>query len=133
MVAGVRVSERIGRVARKKVDEWLTPMQRLAKETREEQLANRQAEIKAHQDLLELEMFLADMKYAEKRRAAWPKAWGGVEEAFPTIPPKTQITMKLDADLVAWFRKQGRGYQARMNAVLRAYMLTRKTGFEGSA
>jgi len=28
----------------------------------------------------------------------------------------------LDADMVAWFRGLGRGYQPRMNAVLRAYM-----------
>ena len=33
----------------------------------------------------------------------------------------TQITAKFDRDMIAWFRKQGRGYQARMNAVLRSY------------
>jgi uncharacterized protein (DUF4415 family) len=34
---------------------------------------------------------------------------------------KERITMRLDADMLAWFRQQGRGYQTRMNAVLRAY------------
>lgn len=34
---------------------------------------------------------------------------------------KQQITVRLDADLVEWFKAQGRGYQTRMNAVLRAY------------
>jgi uncharacterized protein (DUF4415 family) len=29
--------------------------------------------------------------------------------------------MRLDADVVAWFRRQGRGYQTRINAVLRSY------------
>ena len=35
--------------------------------------------------------------------------------------PKQRITMRLDADLLDWFKAQGRGYQTRMNAVLRAY------------
>lgn len=35
--------------------------------------------------------------------------------------PKKQMTVRLDADMVDWFKAQGRGYQTRMNAVLRAY------------
>ncbi len=58
---------------------------------------------------------------------AWPKYWSKIEDVFPTSPPKTSLTLRLDADMAAWFRGQGRGYQARMNAVLRAYMLARKT------
>ncbi len=34
---------------------------------------------------------------------------------------KERITMRLDADMLEWFRQQGRGYQTRINAVLRAY------------
>ncbi len=34
---------------------------------------------------------------------------------------KETITMRLDADLLDWFRKE-RGYQTRINAILRAYM-----------
>ena len=34
------------------------------------------------------------------------------------------MTMRLDADLLAWFRQQ-RGYQTRINAILRAYMKAR--------
>jgi uncharacterized protein (DUF4415 family) len=33
---------------------------------------------------------------------------------------------KFDEDVVAWFKSQGRGYQTRMNAVLRHYMQTQK-------
>ena len=33
---------------------------------------------------------------------------------------KTQITAKFGADMAAWFKRQGRGYQARMNAVHRS-------------
>jgi uncharacterized protein (DUF4415 family) len=34
---------------------------------------------------------------------------------------KERITVRLDADVLDWFRQQGRGYQTRINAVLRAY------------
>lgn len=34
---------------------------------------------------------------------------------------KETVTMRLDADLLAWFRRE-RGYQTRINAILRAYM-----------
>jgi uncharacterized protein (DUF4415 family) len=45
---------------------------------------------------------------------------------MPSEKPKAQLTVRFDADIVDWFRKQGRGYQTRMNAVLRAYMETRR-------
>jgi uncharacterized protein (DUF4415 family) len=35
--------------------------------------------------------------------------------------PKRTVTMRLDADLLEWFRRN-RGYQSRINAILRAYM-----------
>jgi uncharacterized protein (DUF4415 family) len=50
--------------------------------------------------------------------------------AFIGLPPlKTPVNAKFDVDVVAWFKSQGRGYQTRMNAVLRKYMEAhRKTG-----
>jgi uncharacterized protein (DUF4415 family) len=38
---------------------------------------------------------------------------------------KQQITLRLDRDVVEWFKSQGPGYQTRMNAVLRSYMLAK--------
>jgi uncharacterized protein (DUF4415 family) len=38
-------------------------------------------------------------------------------------PVKQQLTVRLDADVVAWLRDQGRGYQTRLNRVLREAML----------
>ena len=38
-------------------------------------------------------------------------------------PVKQQLTVRLDADVVAWFRQQGKGYQTRLNDVLREAML----------
>ena len=35
---------------------------------------------------------------------------------------KRQLTLRLDSDVVEWFRAQGVGYQTKMNALLRAYM-----------
>ena len=38
------------------------------------------------------------------------------------VPPgKKQVTVRLDRDVLAWLKAQGRGYQTRINAVLRAY------------
>ena len=38
-------------------------------------------------------------------------------------PIKQQVTARLDADVLAWLKSQGKGYQARMNAILRREML----------
>ncbi|MGA7885834.1 MAG: BrnA antitoxin family protein [Acidobacteriaceae bacterium] len=38
-------------------------------------------------------------------------------------PIKKQLTVRLDADVIAWLRRQGKGYQTRMNALLRDAML----------
>jgi uncharacterized protein (DUF4415 family) len=38
-------------------------------------------------------------------------------------PVKKQLTLRLDADIIAWLRRQGRGYQTRANALLREAML----------
>jgi uncharacterized protein (DUF4415 family) len=38
-------------------------------------------------------------------------------------PVKQQLTVRLDADVVAWLRRQGKGYQTRLNRVLREAML----------
>jgi uncharacterized protein (DUF4415 family) len=39
-----------------------------------------------------------------------------------TPSAKTQITVRLDNDVLEWFRGEGKGYQTRMNAVLKAYV-----------
>lgn len=38
-------------------------------------------------------------------------------------PIKKQVTARLDADVLDWLKKQGKGYQSRMNAILRREML----------
>ena len=58
----------------------------------------------------------------KRTRSLVPPGWHSVESRAPVKPKKTKLTVTLDADMVAWFRALGRGYQPRMNAVLRAYM-----------
>jgi len=44
------------------------------------------------------------------------------EEAEWRPPNKQPVTIRLDADVLEWFRKQGPGYQTRINRLLRRYM-----------
>ena len=44
-------------------------------------------------------------------------------------PLKQPVTLRLDADVLAWFKKQGRGYQTRINRALRKLMME---GWKGS-
>lgn len=47
------------------------------------------------------------------------------ENAIPVsiiLDPKRQITIRLDQDVLDWFKAQGSGYQTRINAVLRSYV-----------
>ncbi len=39
---------------------------------------------------------------------------------------KQHISLRLDADVIAWFKKQGSGYQSYMNAVLKAFVENKK-------
>ena len=50
-----------------------------------------------------------------------PRNW--IESADAVMPtPKRLISLRLDDDVVEWFRRQGPGYQTRINAALRAFM-----------
>lgn len=52
-------------------------------------------------------------------RATDEKFWKNAKVVWPA--PKQIVTMRLDADLLRWFRQRP-GYQTRINAILRAYM-----------
>lgn len=50
--------------------------------------------------------------------------WSGAKRGLLYRPVKQQITLRLDADVVAWFKENapgGRGYQTQINRVLREY------------
>ncbi|KAB7610423.1 BrnA antitoxin family protein [Amylibacter sp. SFDW26] len=50
-----------------------------------------------------------------------PKDWNFLEVGKPIEPHKTKITMRVDSDMLRWFKKMGPNYQRRMNQVLRVY------------
>jgi uncharacterized protein (DUF4415 family) len=50
--------------------------------------------------------------------------WARARVVFPQ--GKAPVTLRLDKDIIAWFKSQGRGYQTRINAVLRAFVAAQK-------
>jgi uncharacterized protein (DUF4415 family) len=46
---------------------------------------------------------------------------GIVRRGLRSVPPKSSVSLRIDADVLEWFKAQGPGYQTRMNAVLRAF------------
>lgn len=44
------------------------------------------------------------------------------EKAEIRLPNKEPVTLRLDADVLQWYRSQGKGYQTRINKLLRGYM-----------
>ncbi|HEY6321869.1 MAG TPA: BrnA antitoxin family protein [Thermoanaerobaculia bacterium] len=44
-----------------------------------------------------------------------------IRKGLQPVVRKAQITMRIDSDVLEWFRERGAGYQSRINAVLRAY------------
>jgi uncharacterized protein (DUF4415 family) len=50
-----------------------------------------------------------DKSFLKKATMAWP-------------PAKKQLTIRLDADVLAWLKAHGKGYQTRINRILRVVM-----------
>jgi len=48
-------------------------------------------------------------------------ARGIVRRGLKPVPPKSAISLRVDADVLEWLKAQGPGYQTRINAILRAY------------
>ncbi|NOZ09988.1 MAG: BrnA antitoxin family protein [Gammaproteobacteria bacterium] len=48
--------------------------------------------------------------------------WGNAERGRFYRPIKQPIQIRIDADVVAWFKTKGKGYQTKMNKALREYM-----------
>jgi uncharacterized protein (DUF4415 family) len=59
--------------------------------------------------------------------AAEVRDWSDAKRGVFYRPIKQQLTLRLDADVVGWFKQQGDGYQSRINAALRAHV-ARKAG-----
>ena len=70
----------------------------------------------------DLEEQARDLEVLKRDRDVVPRGWHRLDRKTPAQPRKARTTIRLDADVLGWFRKLGRGHQNRMNAVLRAYM-----------
>ncbi len=51
-----------------------------------------------------------------------------VRKGLEPVERKVQLTLRLDADVLNWFKNQGRGYQTRINRVLKAYKEAHEPG-----
>lgn len=52
------------------------------------------------------------------------KDWQGAARGKFYRPVKQQLTVRVDADVLAWLKSQGSGYQSRLNSILRNAMLS---------
>ena len=44
-----------------------------------------------------------------------------VRKGLKPVPPKASVSLRIDVDVLEWFKARGSGYQTRINAVLRAF------------
>lgn len=51
--------------------------------------------------------------------------WRVAQLVMPSEMNKERITIRIDADVLHWLKHQGRGYQSRINSILRVFMKTR--------
>jgi uncharacterized protein (DUF4415 family) len=57
-----------------------------------------------------------------------PGAWKDAVRGKFYRPVKKAVSLRLDADVIAWLKKDGKGYQTRANRVLREKMLKEMAG-----
>ena len=63
------------------------------------------------------------IKFTKDAPRTSPDDWADAiaHRGLPVPVRKEQIALRVDSDVVGWFRAQGAGWQTRMNAVLKAY------------
>ncbi len=73
-----------------------------------------------------LDVELAGPRAAQRAAQEHPGGLAHGRSDHPTRPRKVQVSLRLDKDVAGWFWQQGQGYQSRINAVLRAFMLAKR-------
>ena len=65
----------------------------------------------------------SEVVFSEDAPSTSPEDWASAvaHRGLPVPSRKTQVALRVDDDVLEWFKAQGAGYQARINAVLRAY------------
>ena len=69
----------------------------------------------------------ADLRWGLNDSPRIPAGWRQIAKG-PAVPKKVKLTLRVDEDVVAFFRAMGIGHLTRMNAVLRTFMLARLAG-----
>jgi hypothetical protein len=80
-----------------------------------------------HELALNLRDLETDLRWGLADSPRIPQAWFEIATR-PDVPAKSKLTLRIDDDVVAFFRATGRGHLSRMNAVLRSFMLARLAG-----
>ncbi|WGI23413.1 BrnA antitoxin family protein [Amylibacter sp. IMCC11727] len=75
----------------------------------------------ARADLVAELKTLQESFYDDWMTGSLPEIWNEIPQLHPMRPNKVKVTLSLDEDMIKWFRKLGRGYQARINSILRVY------------
>jgi uncharacterized protein (DUF4415 family) len=52
---------------------------------------------------------------------------GIARHGLKPAPSKASISLRVDRDVLEWFKSQGKGYQTRINTILRTYMQAKTT------
>jgi len=98
-----------GKLYQKKADGSLVPLKGKTDWKRLDRMTSKQVEAIA----------AADREGAPMTDAEWAKA-------EITNPHKVSVGLRLDDDLLGWFKSQGKGYQTRINTILRRYYETHR-------
>jgi uncharacterized protein (DUF4415 family) len=80
----------------------------------------RKAELKALADLPDDQIDLSDIPPLPE------EFWANAEQGRFYKPTKTHASVRIDSDVLAWLKNQGKGYQTKLNAILRNAMLESK-------
>ena len=91
-------------------------MPKHTKQASEKLTADQALEIKALQALPDNQIDYTDAP------GAMPEEWRNAVVGKFYRPIKQQLTLRIDADVVDWFKRQGKGYQTRINELLRDAM-----------
>src|SRR5437763_3505725 len=72
-------------------------------------------------------------RLADEEDGPLPEGWENTIVIGGLPPRKRDVHIRLDADVLDWFRAQGKGYQTRINAVLRAFVEARRRAQRGTS
>jgi uncharacterized protein (DUF4415 family) len=71
-------------------------------------------------------------RLADEEEGPFPEDWEN-RVTLELPPPKQDLHIRIDSDVLEWFKAQGKGYQTRINAGLRAFVQTRRHLERGQA